>query len=253
MLVKRVDAIVPMHLARLSRSWFRVDPPKMRRGAVAAGLGLFLFLDTASAGAAQADRSDARLHFDLPAAPLIQALGRFMATTNIIVVVDGALAAGRDAAAVRGDFTPEGALQSMLSGTGLEPQAVGADAFTLVRDERPSMRPLPDFIAYAGAVQTALALALCRQSDTRPTRYRTAMRLWFDGDGNIRRAELASSTGDSGLDAEIVAALQGLTVGMAPPPGLPQPMKLAIIPRVANDSMCLRYKTGGRVQPASAR
>ncbi len=176
-----------------------------------------------------------------------------MATTNIIVVVDGVLADGRDAAAVKGDFTPEGALQSMLSGTGLEAQEVGAGAFTLIRDERPTVRPPPDFIEYASAVQIALVSALCRRSDTKPTYYRTVMRLWFDGEGNVRQAKLASSTGDGVLDAKIVTALRGLAVGTAPPPDLPQPMKLAILPHAGNDSMCRRYHTDGRMQPDSAR
>jgi hypothetical protein len=248
--VKRIDGSVPEYLRYLSRFWFRGDP--IRRGVAAAGLGMLLLLGMVSAGGADAGRSDTRQHFDLPEAPLIEALGRFMARTNIIVVVDGALVAGHHAAAVKGDFTPEGALQSMLSGTGLEAQEVGAGAFTLIRDERPEVRPPPDFIEYASAVQTALATALCRRSDTKPTYYRTVMRLWFDHDGNVRQVELAISTGDGFLDTKIVTALRGLAIGTAPPPDLPQPMKLAILPRAGNDSMCRRYNADGRVQPNSA-
>jgi hypothetical protein len=189
------------------------------------------------------------LSFDLPAQPLAAALERFMAVTNLTVIVDSAAVAGRTSARLQGAFPPEQALRFLLAGTDLDPRPIGAGAYTLVRRPHPpEARPLPRFPDYAAAVQQAVTAALCRHDDTRPTHYRMVMRLWLSPAGAVTRVDLASTTGNPGLDRAIGDTLQHLEIGAPAPRDLPQPVKLAILPR-ATSAACPRDGAGAR--PAS--
>lgn len=177
--------------------------------------------------------------FDFPSEPLAIALERLMAATSLAIVVDSGLTDGLRSSSLKGVFTPEQALRRMLAGTGLEARAVGAGLFTLVHfSPGTAGRPLPRFIDFAAAVQGAVTNALCQRHDTRPTFYRTVIRLWFDPAGVVVRAQLGYSTGDSKLDMTVTRTLQRLEVGMPLPSGLPQPVKLAILPHATESTAC---------------
>lgn len=177
--------------------------------------------------------------FDLPSEPLAIALERLMAATSLAIVVDSGLTDGLRSSSLKGVFTPEQALRRMLVGTGLEARAVGAGLFTLVHlPPGATARPLPRFIDFAAAVQDAVTNALCQRHDTRPTYYRTVLRLWFDPAGVVVRVHLGYSTGNSKLDMTVTRSLQRLEVGMRPPSGLPQPVKLAILPHATESAAC---------------
>lgn len=66
--------------------------------------------------------------------------------------------------------------------------------------------------------------------ETRPRNFRAAVQLWIAEYGVVRRVSVMGSTGDFRRDDAIAQALQHLDLGMRPPPGLPQPLTLAILP-----------------------
>jgi len=77
-------------------------------------------------------REHRRIHVDIPAQSLAIALDAYCAAAGIQMFVDTGSIAGRRSVAVRGEFTREGALQGLLSGTGLAARFVGDQGFTLV-------------------------------------------------------------------------------------------------------------------------
>jgi hypothetical protein len=189
---------------------------------------------------AQGSSTTGRVEFDIPEQSLAGALERYMSLSNVTIVVDSAVIGERRSSAVRGALSQDGALQSLLEGTGLDSRRIGPAAYTLVPlPQGAEARPrLPRFMDYAAAVQRAVTLALCRMDDTSPVRYRTVVRLWLHPDGKVRQAELAVSTGSASRDGAITGVLGGVTVGAAVPRDLPQPIKLAIASRRSDDAAC---------------
>jgi hypothetical protein len=175
--------------------------------------------------------------FDVPEQSLVAALQSFMSISNIAVVVDGAMVGKRRSNAIRGTFSPESALQSLLDGTGLDSRWIGPGVYTLeLAPHRVEARPR--FVDYAAAVQRAVMLALCRVDETNPLRYRTVIRLWLQPEGTAKQVKLAVSTGSPSDDAAITNTLQRLDVGSPVPANLPQPIKLAIAPRAIGSANC---------------
>jgi protein TonB len=69
--------------------------------------------------------------------------------------------------------------------------------------------------------------------DLRRSRYSLLVRIWLARDGRVERFRLASSTGSTDLDRNLIAALESLErVSAAPPDGLPQPVRLRIVSRI---------------------
>jgi Secretin and TonB N terminus short domain len=175
--------------------------------------------------------TDARA-FNIPSQPLEDALYAFDAATGIEVFVDGHAVAGRKSTAVKGVFTSEQALRALLNGTGLDAKRIGADTITVFRDDRPPAPPGSAlYHAYSAFVQTAIVHALCGRPEARPGGYRVALRLWLDPSGIVSHADLLSSTGDSQRDSRIHDILSRISVGVAPPTKLPQPIVMVILPR----------------------
>jgi hypothetical protein len=192
--------------------------------------------------------------YDIPEQPLAAALERFMALSNVTIVVDGGIIAAIRSNAVRGAFSPDGALQTLLEGTGLDSRYMGPGAYTLVPAPwTAEPRRPPRFADYAAAVQRAVMATLCRRDDTVPDRYRTVIRLWLRPEGRAMRAELAISTGKAGRDLAITEMLQRVDVGMPVPARLPQPIKLAIVPRATDGSLCPVERAQVQSTPQSGR
>ncbi|MCK9915647.1 STN domain-containing protein [Microbacteriaceae bacterium K1510] len=190
--------------------------------------------------------------FDLPSEPLAVALEHLMAATNLTIIVDSGLTDGLQSASVKGTFSSEELLRRMLIGTGLDARALGGGLFTLVRPPEARRRPLPQFIDFAAVVQAAVTNALCQGSDTRPMYYRTVIRLWFEPSGVVSRAELGHSTGDHKLDMAVKRTLHRLDVGAPLPSGIPLPMKLAIVPAVAESATCPAEPSNLQMRDGSA-
>jgi hypothetical protein len=236
-----------MHLASVRRSLGALGA-RARRGLLSAVCLAGLSAATPAALAAPEGELGAGdwVAFDIPAQPLADALNAYGAAAHTQLFVDAELTAGRRSTAVRGRFTLEAALQSLLVGTDLVARPIGDKGFTLVRpalrdtgagDVRSVRSPVSPsvlrFIDYSAAVQSAVQARLCRRDETRPGTYRTLIRLWIDGSGAVLRAVLLTSTGDDRRDAALSTALQALTVGEPPPPGLPQPVTLLLAPGAA--------------------
>jgi hypothetical protein len=200
-------------------------------------VGLALVFATPGLATGQNDEPAQLADFEIPDQPLAAALQRFMSASNVAIVVDGALVGIKRSSAIRGTFSPDGALQSMLEGTGLDSRRIGPGVYTLV-PALPRAEARPRFLNYAAVVQRAVMEALCRVDDTNPVRYRTVIRLWLQPDGIAKRVELAVSTGSQSSDAAVTDALQHLDVGNPAPTSLPQPIKLAIAPRATGDTSC---------------
>ncbi|NVO13585.1 MAG: hypothetical protein HXX10_06060 [Rhodoplanes sp.] len=183
--------------------------------------------------------SPAATDFDIPEQPLGAALERFMTLSNVMVVVDSVTVGSRKSNAIRGAFPPNDALRSLLAGTGLNSLPIGPSAYMLVPvPHAAEAQRLPRFMDYAAAVQRAAVASLCRRDDTRPTNYRTVIRLWLRPEGTVQRVELAVSTGSPGRDIAIADMLQRIEIDTPVPANLPQPIKLAITPRTTDDTIC---------------
>lgn len=181
-----------------------------------------------------------RIPFDVPAQSLELALLQYMEVSGVSVIADSPLMASRRSTELSGIFSAEQGLRQLLSGTGLYPRAIGERAFLLEpflpNNER---QPLPRFASYSALVQQAVIASLCERDETRPTHYRAVMRLWLGQAGNVTRVELDSSTGSRDLDSAITHALLNVAAIGPLPAGLPQPVKLAILPRDgATDNAC---------------
>jgi hypothetical protein len=197
-------------------------------------------------------RPHGQIHVDIPAQPLATALEAYCAAAGIQMFVDTGSVAGRRSVAVQGEFTRASALQSLLSGTGLAARFVGDQGFTLVSlpsaeaDADPSSRAglaRRRFGGYSAVLQAGLRKALCRSEETRPGTYRFLGLFWIGALGTISRTELVTSTGSSARDAALLTALQGLAIGEAPPPDLPQPVTLLL---TADATVTAEYCAGIR-------
>ncbi len=207
-----------------------------------------------SAATADSSVQTTTVVFDIPAQSLATALERFMTTANVAVIADSAVIAGRISSAVQGSLTPESALHLLLTGTGLAPRPIGSGVYILATAPAAGeSRPLPRFIIYAAAVQEAVTAALCRRDQTRPTHYRTIIRLWVSPAGLVTQVELASPTGDRNLDMAIADAIRHVDIGARPPSGVPQPIKLAIMPNSSDATACPSDDTVDRSAPNLAR
>jgi hypothetical protein len=175
--------------------------------------------------------------FDIPAQPLTSALDAYSVATGFAVIYDGDLAANRQSTAIKGLQKPDAALRSLLGGTQLTVHYAGQSAFAIVpASERtnPSPAVSPGYASYQtyfAALQFAIGQAFCRNVETRPGRYRVALKFWIDPFGTLVNPTLLSSTGHLDRDAMISSLLKDLVIDRAPPPTLPQPIAMIIEPR----------------------
>jgi hypothetical protein len=240
---ERADPVAVMLLVNQTERSIFFDPRRVR----------CLFLPICLAGlvmtgapAPAAERADgtgraAPIAFDVAAQPLEAALDAFSSASNVQVLYETSLTSGRRSARVQGVLLPEAALDAMLAGTGLTAWHTTKDSYSLVPQQDSAAlsggdigRPLPEIARYGhflGVVQTSFLDALCRSPETRPGRYKIALKFTIGASGGVLQTSLLSSTGDRGWDAEIVAIVEHLTLGEAPPPELPQPITMVIAPR----------------------
>ena len=89
---------------------------------------------------------------------------------------------------------------------------------------------------YAAQVQSSITDALRRNPRTRKANVRIDVRIWADpATGRVTRAALASSTGDTALDAAIRdQVLTGLQLQQPPPEGMPMPIVMRVTARRPN-------------------
>lgn len=89
------------------------------------------------------------------------------------------------------------------------------------------------FVVYASRLQKNIEDMLSEDPEVRRKAYSVVAKIWVDLNGRIERAELAGSTGDSGMDAKLESSLNALpSLAAMPPPDMPQPIRLRISSRM---------------------
>nr|WP_269812320.1 TonB-dependent receptor [Pseudomonas monteilii] len=83
-----------------------------------------------------------KVNVDLPAAPLGEAINALAQQSSVQVIFASDLGAGRNAPAVKGRFTPEEALQTLLKDSGLQVQAKDERTFVIVAQGAPASSPV---------------------------------------------------------------------------------------------------------------
>jgi len=186
--------------------------------------------------AAGTSRAEPTFFFDIPAQPLADALQRYAMISGRPALFSSAQVAGLTSSPVNGDYTASTALDYLLANTGLVVQHARsgpAEAFVLKTSPTETLPTSHDAPArrYAGRVQADVWSALCANPLTRPGHYRTLLRFAVDPDGNVREAQLLTSTGETRRDAAVLSVLSNVHIDGAPPTELTQPLTMLLLPR----------------------
>ncbi|MTD92732.1 energy transducer TonB [Hyphomicrobium sp. xq] len=194
------------------------------------------------------------VNFRIPSQPLASALEGYARACGIEVLYESSVVEGKLSLPLEGEYTPEMALQMLLSGTELRVRYARKNAITLsahVPEDEANLPPATaleeadlslDTLKVSGGdtadafrlrefgtvIQLEIERALRQNEKTRSGNYRVNVSLWVDASRKIRRVTLAQSTGDVERDASIPIALEGLTLTRAPPANAPQPVQLVI-------------------------
>jgi hypothetical protein len=199
-------------------------------------------------------KRDERINFNIPSQSLDDAIYVYTAVTGLEALAAGALLADRRSTDVHGTMTASEALQALLAGTGLTARFVDSGSFTLTPVQIQSASvpaadapsDVPRYASYSSIVQNAVKRALCRQSDTRPGYYRTAIQIWVAPSGAVARALLIGTTGDVARDKALSDLFRTLVIGSPPPADLPQPATLLILPRAQASDCASADGAGGQ-------
>ncbi|TAI65151.1 hypothetical protein CWO89_15100 [Bradyrhizobium sp. Leo170] len=177
----------------------------------------------------------AKVQFDIPVQPLAEALVAYGAATGLEVFYDGSLALGQRSTAIKGVFTPIGALEALLRGTGYAPKTSQyVDAISIIKTRRDlavsQAAALGRFEPYLAMVQARVTKALCKTDEAKPDDGEIMISFWLDPSGHVLRAQLWNPELSADRHRVLLAGLQGLEVGHAVPAGLPQPLAMVIFP-----------------------
>ena len=89
------------------------------------------------------------------------------------------------------------------------------------------------YTRFAGSLKQALTRMLSDDESVRKSAYNVIVEVWITEDGRIERANLVKGTGDSKTDDALELALSGgKRLGLVPPEGMPQPVKLRVVSRI---------------------
>ena len=89
---------------------------------------------------------------------------------------------------------------------------------------------LNPFNVYASSIKNELQRILSKRADLKRRQYRVEVDVWVNDDGSLKKSELLGTTNDSDTDAAIRNALAELPkFSEAPPPRMPQPIRLRIV------------------------
>ncbi len=228
---------------RSAAGWALCRDSKALYGALRLIAGVALVGAAAVQGALAEDRRGAAadltgtIAFDLPAQRLEAALEAYSVASGWQVVYNASLAARRRSSDVKGEFTPDAALRTLLAGTGLMPQYKAADGAILVPDPMATLGPDeiaddvgPSLKNYYGLIQTGLKRAFCASRQIRTGAYRIALGFWIGPSGAVTRVTQLGSTGRADIDESFNRAVGSLSIGAAPPAGFNQPVVLLVTP-----------------------
>jgi hypothetical protein len=178
---------------------------------------------------ARAEPPPRAIQFDISAQPLPEALNAYGAASGTQVLYESALTAQRTSHEVRGVYTPEAALQLLLSGTDLDFEYTMDRAITLTPNA--TMRgvdPQRGYDRFLGGVQAGVMNALCGDPATRPGPFRVAVQFWINAAGATISPALLHSSGTPSRDRAIIGRLSRLSFSEPPPAAMPQPITLVL-------------------------
>ncbi|MNU44216.1 hypothetical protein D3C71_330250 [compost metagenome] len=204
-------------------------------------VGLALCFASVSAPVAASARDETARRFEVASQPLDQALAAFSVSTGLQMLYDSPLAAGRRSSPVSGTMQPREALALMLAGTGLTARFTSAGAVVIYAGSTSAVTLNPitataapligrsganaEARAYAEAVQRQTVEALRQDAVLSGGDYALSVRLWVADDGAAHRVEVLNGSGEAGRDVNFLALASRLRFP-APPPDLPQPMRI---------------------------
>lgn len=178
---------------------------------------------------------DGRRYFDLPAQPLPLSLQAFSEQTGVSILVTSDRIKDKNASAVRGRFSPDRALDRLLSGTGLRSRRLGESGLTLVPIADPKNPGLatastPSVPArYARSLQRSVLSGLCHRLPEQVGRFRLLVQVWTDPQGRVTEVHLPDAQADARHGETARAGFIGMMLP-APPAGMPQPLTLLLRP-----------------------
>lgn len=195
-------------------------------------------LASAMSAHAQGPNAQTGISFDIDAQPLADALVAYGAVTRLELFYDGSLALGRRSAAVKGVYTPLGGLQELLRGTGYTAQGAALpDTVTIVMAPTASSpSTLDPYEPFFAVLQARIGEVLCASEKPGSDGEQIVFSFWVDPGGSVTRTEMLGSAGSRARRIAIAAATRGLKIGARPPPGLPQPVTMAIFPPAAGET-----------------
>jgi protein TonB len=89
---------------------------------------------------------------------------------------------------------------------------------------------LNPFNVYASTIKNELQRILSKRADLKRRQYRVEVNVWVNDDGSLKKSELLGTTSDADTDDSIKKALAELPkFSEAPPPRMPQPIRLRIV------------------------
>ncbi|MET0335160.1 MAG: TonB-dependent siderophore receptor [Rhizobacter sp.] len=106
-------------------------PARVRRSGRRTALARTLAVGAALAASQAPAHAQASIAFDVPAGTLEDALNRVARQAGITLAFDPTLVAGKSAAALRGTYTVQEALQLLVASHGLQPQRAADGSYTL--------------------------------------------------------------------------------------------------------------------------
>jgi hypothetical protein len=193
--------------------------------------------------------------YDIAPQALEGALEAYGAASDVQVIYDSQLAVDRRSPGIHGAFTLQIALERLLAGAGLtysfidtnvvyiyvaglgSAGEVGAAASTgpgplmqlntLHVEVPPRTIGSPRFDDYTALVQAGVGRVLEREPAAKGRAWAVVAVLQLKADGEVLSAKLEDTTGDSKVDAILVAMLAAIHLP-APPPRLPQPIRVRI-------------------------
>ena len=196
--------------------------------ALVVGFGLFA---TSSSAFAEAK---APIRVSIAAQPLATALDAYSAVFGIEIFYDGELAIGRRSISVDGLLTADAALRELLAGSGLVARASGPTSFIVAA--APSMR-VADVTqqVYFAAIQARVSQVLCARQETRPGDTDRLLQLWIGPSGIVQRAQWLDESDDRHHSDAFATSLLGISIGVAAPQAMPQPVTMAILARAPGE------------------
>jgi TonB family protein len=193
--------------------------------------------------------------YDIPAQALEAALLTLGRQSGIDVLYQRGVLDGLMSAPLRGDFSPPAAVATMLRGTGLRHRFTSATAVLILPAALPatsaeSARTAPggnaprlvldrlrvtaarmiggtaarDYRPFGQTIRTAISRKLQEDPRTSKRQFKVRIAVELDDHGVIRSLRVQRGSGQVRLDRHITEVLNGTSMPVPPPPGLPQPI-----------------------------